>query len=123
MPFVESELDSIYRRSAPEHRWRYVVWVLVAFAVNYLHVRVRPAILAWLSPEWVAYLYLKLTGLVILTATFLGLGAFVVTYYFALRNRRTYTALTETGLAVRGVLAGLLALFAAALAVWINDGV
>lgn len=99
------------------------MWVLVAFAVNYLHVHVRPTILAWLSPEWVAYLYLRLTGLVILIATFLGLGAFVVSYYFGLRNRRTYTALTETGLAVRGVLAGLLALVAAALAVLINDGV
>ena len=48
---------------------------------------------------------MRVTSTVIFTFTMSGLAALVACYYYGLRNRRHYTALTEVGLAVRSILA------------------
>ena len=119
---MESDIERVYRKSFPSLWPRFALWVLIAYAVNYCHAVLRPRVVHYLPSRDLLDLYLRTTSTIILTATFSGLGFLVVCYYYSLRDRRVHTALSEAGLAVRAVFAGLLALAAFVVAIHINAG-
>jgi hypothetical protein len=119
---METEIDRINRRTWPGLWPRFAIWVGVTYAINYTHARIRPAILARLRYEWLVDIYVRVTTIGIITFTLVGLGALVACYYYSLRNRRTYSALTEVGLAMRSIVASLLAIVGFGLALHINEG-
>jgi hypothetical protein len=96
--------------------------VTVVYLVNFAHASIRPRVLQRIHAELLAELYVRVTTTVVITFTLTGLGALVACYYYALRERRIHTSLTEFGLGVRSVLAGLLAAAAFVLALHINAG-
>jgi accessory gene regulator protein AgrB len=112
----------VYRHSLPSQRWRFAAWIAVAYGVTYLHAAVRPYILRTLRYEFLMELYAPITTTVLMTATVLSIGFFVAAYYFSLRDRRLRTAMTEFGLAVRAILAGVFGLAGFVLFLLINDG-
>jgi hypothetical protein len=94
--------------------------LLLTFVGNYLHARIRPFILTNLPGEFVRDVYLRCTSGFFLTCTLMSGAGLVTCYYFALRERRVHTALTEFGLATRSVIAALLVLVAFVLALEVN---
>lgn len=119
---METNLEKTLRRTLPELWPRFALWVALCYVVDGLHARLRPELLRWLPAGSLSELYVLATTTVIVSFTIIGLGALVACYYYALRERRINAALTETGLAVRVVSAGLLALAGFVLALLINDG-
>jgi hypothetical protein len=118
---VESELDRINRRTVPDSWPRFAIWLVLTFAASYLHTRIRPFIFARLPGEFLRDVYIRSSSALFLISTLASAGGLVACYYYALRERRIHTALTEFGLAVRSVIAGLLLLVAFVLALMIND--
>ncbi|HEX8169235.1 MAG TPA: hypothetical protein VF824_01700 [Thermoanaerobaculia bacterium] len=82
---MESEIDRIYRQTWP------ALWPR-------FNAQIRPRILRALQTDWLIEIYVRVTSIVIFTFTITGLAALVACYYYGLRNRRHYTALTEAGL-------------------------
>ena len=108
------------RRTWPAAWPRFAVWLLLTFVGNYVHARIRPFIVTKLPGEFIREIYLRSTSGFFLTCTLMSGGGLVICYYFALRERRVHTALTEFGLAVRSVIAALLVLVAFVLALEVN---
>ncbi|MBV9068344.1 MAG: hypothetical protein JO231_06515 [Acidobacteria bacterium] len=108
------------RRAWPGAWRRFAIWLLLTFAGNYVHARIRPFILTRLPSEFLRDIYLRITSGFFLTCTLVSGGGLVVCYYFALRERRVHTALTEFGLAARSIVAALLVLIAFVLALEVN---
>ena len=108
------------RRTLPAAWPRFALWLLLTFLGNYLHARIRPFILPKVPTEFLRDIYLRTTSGFFLTCTLVSGGGLVVCYYFALRERRIHTALTEFGLAARSVIAALLVLVAFVLALEVN---
>ena len=119
---MESAVERDFRKTFPQMGPRLAVLVLIAYGVDYCHAAFRSQIVRHFPSRDLADLYIRATSTVILSAIFSGLGLLVLSYYYSLRNRRIYSALTETGLAVRAVFAGLLALALFMLAIHINAG-
>jgi hypothetical protein len=119
---LESETDKVYRHTLPEQRGRFALWVLGAFGINYAHAAVRPWIIRAIPTSFLKLLYLRIATTLIVTLTVISLGALVTAYYFALRDRRVHTAMSEIGLAARSIIAGVFALGAFVLALFVNDG-
>jgi len=119
---MESANDRFFRQSIPSLWPRFLAWVAIAFALNLIHARFEQRILTSLPDGSISEFYLRATSTVILMLSIGGLGGIVTCYYFALRQRRVHTALSEFGLAVRSVVAALLAFAAFILAIHINAG-
>ena len=119
---MESPVDRHFRRSLPELWPRFAVWLLITYGANYVNACIRPRVLRMLQSDALAELYLRLTSIVVITFTCIGLGWLVACYYFHLRDRRFHTAMTEVGLAIRSVIAGIIALGGFVLAIAINEG-
>lgn len=117
---MESDFDRVNRRTWPAAWRRFAVWLLLTFVGNYLHARIRPFIVAKLPGDFLRDIYLRCTRDFFLTCTLVSGGGLVICYYFALRERRVHTALTEFGLAARSVIAALLVLLAFVLALEVN---
>lgn len=108
------------RRTWPAEWPRFAIWLLLTFVCNYVHTRIRPFIVPKLPGEFLRDIYLRGTSSFFLTCILLSGGGLVTCYYFALKERRVHTALTEFGLAVRSVIAALLVLVAFVLALEVN---
>jgi hypothetical protein len=115
----ESDIERSFRRTLPQTWPRVALWTLAVFGVNYLHSLVMARIVRALPGKFVAEIYVNVAAALITTSTLFSLGGLLSCYYYALRERRVHTAMTETGLAFRAIIAGTLALGAFGAAYWL----
>jgi len=109
MAVVTSENDRLGMQVYPALVPRFLGILAVSTLAGWAHRRfVLPWIAARVSQELLELWFRIVVGL-ILAIVFLSLMGIVAGYYYRLRNRRRFTALTEGGLAVRSTLAGLVA--------------
>lgn len=116
---MESDIDRSMRRTFPQNWPRFTIWTAAAFGANYLHSLVFTRILRQLPGDILPEIYARVAASAILTFTLAGLCGLVACYFYDLRDRRIHTAMTELGLAIRAVVAGVIALIAFVGAIWL----
>jgi uncharacterized protein YciW len=104
---METAQDRLNRQLFPSLVPRCLAITTLATALAWAHAQIRPRVLAHLGGVELQGLYLTVTSTVLLTPAILGIMGTVVGYFYHLRNRQAHTSLSEVGLAVRSVIAGL----------------
>jgi uncharacterized membrane protein YeaQ/YmgE (transglycosylase-associated protein family) len=119
---METTQDRLYRQIFPSLVPRCVTIALAATALAWAHAQIRPRILAHIGGLELQRLYVTVTSTALIAPAILGIMGSVVGYFYHLRNRQAYTSLSESGLAVRSIVAGILG-FVAFVAVYaVNFG-
>ena len=107
-----SQPDRLGMQVDPRLALRCVAHVLLATLAGWAHRRfVTPWLVSYVG-GFALELWLAVFFTVVLTVGSIGLMGLVVSYYYRLRRRRRFTALTEAGLAFRATVGGLIALAA-----------
>jgi hypothetical protein len=112
---MEAPTDRLNREVYSQFFSRGLVMASVGFVALSLLRIVRPRILPHIPGSDLRALYVTVTSTIFAAPAILGVFGAVVGYYFRLRNKMVHTSLTELGLALRFISAGLVGILAVGL--------